>query len=159
MIRDNRDRNAQIITPYSKLNLIHICSFRIIVDGPGAATLFSGHKPCFDELYTLTNHYISGKISHDIYENWYYNKTNNLMGSFVLSTQSAKMVACPVLNVGVQISNSKVRYSLKHPFSVLLVYIYLLSYDQQCKLSNYANNLICIFMNINKKKLQMSRKS
>ena len=29
--------------------------------------------------------------------------------------------------------------------------IYLLSYDQQCKLSNYANNLICIFMNINKK--------
>ena len=25
------------------------------------------------------------------------------------------------------------------------------SYDQQCKFSNYANNLICIFMNINKK--------
>ena len=49
------------LTPNKKVN-VHFSS-RVIVDGPGAATVFSGHEPLFDELYTLTNHYISGKSS------------------------------------------------------------------------------------------------
>lgn len=36
---------------------------RIIIDGPEASTVFSGHEPLIDNLYTLTNHYISGKYS------------------------------------------------------------------------------------------------
>ena len=35
-------------------------SYRIIIDGPDGGTIFSGNKPRYDELYTLTNHYISG---------------------------------------------------------------------------------------------------
>ncbi|WAR20843.1 hypothetical protein MAR_014817 [Mya arenaria] len=32
---------------------------RIIVDGPGSETVFNGHEPLKDELFTLTNHYVS----------------------------------------------------------------------------------------------------
>ncbi|XP_045189288.2 uncharacterized protein LOC123546793 [Mercenaria mercenaria] len=32
---------------------------RLITDGPGSRTVFNGHEPLYDELYTLTNHYIS----------------------------------------------------------------------------------------------------
>lgn len=35
--------------------------FRVIIDGPGSGTVFNGHAPLRDELYTLTNHYVSGK--------------------------------------------------------------------------------------------------
>ncbi|KAL4222206.1 hypothetical protein ACF0H5_018244 [Mactra antiquata] len=40
---------------------------RIIVDGPGSGTVFNGHEPLYDELYTLTNHYIAAnwKGFHD----------------------------------------------------------------------------------------------
>ncbi|XP_053407458.1 uncharacterized protein LOC123547213 isoform X2 [Mercenaria mercenaria] len=40
---------------------------RIIIDGPGSGTVFNGHEPLFDELYTLTNHYVSAnwKGFHD----------------------------------------------------------------------------------------------
>ncbi|WAR20773.1 DNER-like protein [Mya arenaria] len=32
---------------------------RTIVDGPGSGTVFNGHEPLIDELYTLTNHYVA----------------------------------------------------------------------------------------------------
>lgn len=44
------------------MNYLSTSLVRIIIDGVGAQTIFSGHKPLFDELYTLTNHYISGKL-------------------------------------------------------------------------------------------------
>lgn len=40
---------------------------RIIIDGAGSGTVFNGHKPLLDELYTLTNHFVSAnwKGFHD----------------------------------------------------------------------------------------------
>lgn len=34
--------------------------FRVVIDGNGARTVFNGHRPLFDQRWTLTNHYISG---------------------------------------------------------------------------------------------------
>ena len=34
--------------------------FRRIIDGKGARTVFNGHTPLVDKLYTKSNHYISG---------------------------------------------------------------------------------------------------
>ncbi|XP_052219885.1 uncharacterized protein LOC127837088 [Dreissena polymorpha] len=40
---------------------------RIIIDGPDSGTVFNGHQPVQDELYTLKNHYVSAnwKGFHD----------------------------------------------------------------------------------------------
>ncbi|WAQ98196.1 hypothetical protein MAR_022569, partial [Mya arenaria] len=40
---------------------------RTIIDGPGSKTVFNGHEPLKDELYTLTNHYVTAnwKGFHD----------------------------------------------------------------------------------------------
>ena len=46
---------------YDYILFIYILS-RIIIDGKGSGTVFNGHEPVFDELYTLTNHYVSGKF-------------------------------------------------------------------------------------------------
>ena len=40
---------------------------RFIIDGPGSKTVFNGNQIGFDLLYTLTNHYIAGKISRNIF--------------------------------------------------------------------------------------------
>lgn len=39
---------------------IFLTSFRHIIDGQGASTVFNGHTPLVDKLYTKSNHYISG---------------------------------------------------------------------------------------------------
>lgn len=36
-------------------------NFRKIVDGAGSLTVFSGNEPLKDEMFTHTNHYVSGK--------------------------------------------------------------------------------------------------
>jgi hypothetical protein len=41
----------------TKLDSIY---FRLIIDGKGASTVFNGHTPLVDKLYTRSNHYISG---------------------------------------------------------------------------------------------------
>lgn len=33
---------------------------RHIIDGKGASTVFNGHIPLVDQMYTKSNHYISG---------------------------------------------------------------------------------------------------
>lgn len=35
--------------------------FRRIIDGPNSSTVFNGHEPLKETLYTLTNHFVSGK--------------------------------------------------------------------------------------------------
>ncbi len=34
--------------------------FRVIVDGPGSATVFNGPVPLLDAMYTATTNYIAG---------------------------------------------------------------------------------------------------
>jgi len=33
---------------------------RVVIDGQESETVFNGHAPQVDELYTLTNHYVTG---------------------------------------------------------------------------------------------------
>lgn len=49
---------AKAIMIYDDLSNVHC---RIIIDGPDSGTVFNGHEPLFDELYTLTNHFVSGR--------------------------------------------------------------------------------------------------
>jgi len=42
------------------LGLIFLLISRVVIDGQGSETVFNGHDPQQDELYTLTNHYVTG---------------------------------------------------------------------------------------------------
>ena len=59
---------------------------RIIIDGPGAGTVFSGHKPLVDELYTLTNHYVSGREYTKLYHFINTKRTSAPLTQFILAS-------------------------------------------------------------------------